>query len=166
MKKTGIFYGSSMGNTKTVAKQLAKALDADLYDVADNPSAALATHDNLIFGSSTWGIGDLQDDWEGFISTLGIADLNGRTVALFGLGDSSAYPDSFVDAMGTLYETIKNKGCKIIGATSTIGYDYDASTAEVNSGEFIGLALDDDNESELTDKRVNTWIELIKPQLQ
>ncbi|MEA3317594.1 MAG: flavodoxin domain-containing protein, partial [Bacteroidota bacterium] len=68
MNKIAIFYGSSTGNTESAAKQIAKLLNADIFDVADKPVKELQNYENLIFGTSTWGIGDLQDDWDSFIS--------------------------------------------------------------------------------------------------
>ena len=90
------------------------------------------------------------------------ASLEGKTIALFGLGDSSSYSDTFVDGMGIIYEAIKDKACNIVGAVSTSGYSYDASRAD-NGGEFVGLAIDEDNEYNLTDSRINEWIKEILP---
>lgn len=110
-------------------------------------------------------MGDLQDDWEGFLPELKKANLEGKTIALFALGDSYSYSDSFVDSMGIIYEAIKDKGCKIIGAVSKSGYNYDASRAE-NGAEFVGLPLDEDNEYELTDSRLGEWLNGILPLFQ
>ncbi len=164
MKKTAIFFGSSTGNTETVANSIAEKLDADVFNVSDQPTDKLTAYENIILGTSTWGVGDLQDDWEDFISDLEGADLNNKVVALFGLGDGATYPDSFVDAMGTIYNTVKDKGCKVVGAVSTEGYDYEDSIAVVND-KFVGLAIDEDNESDMTDDRVEKWVEQIKGEL-
>ena len=161
MNKTAIFYGSSTGNTASAAKQIAKMLDADIFDVADNPIDQLEKYKNLVFGASTLGIGDLQDDWENFIPKLLKADLSGKVIALFGLGDADAYPDTFVDGIGTIYQAIQNKGCKIVGFVDTTEYDYEASTAEID-GKFVGLPLDEDNENDLTNERLEKWIERLK----
>ena len=165
MKKTGIFYGSSAGNTQVVAKTIAKELNADMYDVSRRPVDQISQYENLILGTSTLGLGDLQDDWDAFLADFEKADLSGKTVALFGLGDSATYADTFVDGMGTIYETIKNKGCRLIGQVSPEGYDFDDSTALVD-GKFVGLPLDEDNESNLTDSRVKKWIDEISPAFQ
>lgn len=158
MKPTAIIYGSTGDNTKTVAKKIsAKIADSRLIDVATLKVSELESYDNLILGTSTWGVGDLQDDWEGFLPELKKANLEGKTVALFGLGDSSSYSDTFVDGMGILYEAIQAKGCKIIGMVSTNEYTYDASRAD-NGAQFVGLALDEDNEYTLTDSRISAWL--------
>ncbi len=164
MKKTAIFFGSSTGNTETVAEAIASKLGADLFNVEDSPSDKFEEYDNLIFGTSTWGIGDLQDDWDDFISEVEDADLSGKVVALFGLGDSSSYPDSFVDGIGAIYEAVKDKDCKVVGFVDTDGYDYEESAAEVD-GKFVGLPIDEDNESDMTDERIEKWVEQLKGEL-
>lgn len=161
MSKIAIFFGSTTGNTEAAANQLAEKLGADLFNVVNSPADKLAEYDNLIFGTSTWGIGDLQDDWEGFISDVESADLNGKIVAIFGYGDGLTYGDSFVDGIGTIYKAVKDKGCKLVGATTTDGYEYDCSTAEID-GKFVGLPLDEENQCELTDDRLAAWTEQIR----
>lgn len=162
--KTVILYGSSGGNASGVAERIKEAYgDAKLIDVADADASSLDA-DFLILGTSTWGIGDLQDDFEDFISTLEEADLSEKTVALFGLGDQEGYPDTFSDGMGVLYETISGKCKKIIGATSTDGYEFDESRSEVN-GKFVGLVIDEDNQSDLTEERIEKWVAQIKSEL-
>jgi flavodoxin I len=163
MNKIGIFYGSSGGNTQSVAKTVAKKLgvdSSDVYDVNKAKASDLSAYNVLIFGSSTWGLGDLQDDWEGFIRDVANADLTGKKIALFGCGDSSSYPDTFCDAMGKIYQAVKDKAT-VVGFTDTDGYSFDASEAVVNS-QFAGLAIDEDNESNLTPQRIDNWIEIIK----
>jgi len=163
MANIGIYYGSTTGNTQDLAEKLAKALNVSSSDVHDVSSAAadFGTYDVVLFGSSTLGLGDLQDDWESFIDDVEKADLNGKKVALFGCGDSSSYSDTFGDAIGKIYEAIKNKGVKLIGQVSTEGYTYDSSEAVVD-GRFVGLLIDEDNESDLTDQRVALWVEDLK----
>lgn len=166
MKQTAVIYGSSGDNTKGVAKKIASNIEgAVLLDVSSITMSDLEKFDNLILGTSTWGVGDLQDDWDGFFPELKKANLEGKTVALFGLGDSSSYSNSFVDGMGILYEGIKDKGCKIIGFVSTGGYSYDSSRADIG-GQFSGLALDEDNEYNKTDVRITDWLNEILSELQ
>jgi len=109
-------------------------------------------------------MGDLQDDWDGFLEKVKSADLTGKKVALFGCGDSVSYSDTFCDGLGTIYKAIKDKGCQIIGKTSIEGYTYDSSEAIID-GQFIGLPIDEDNESDMTDQRVGLWIEELKKEI-
>lgn len=168
MKSIAIIYGSSGGNTKDVAKKLAKKLanvEVTLIDVSNASITDFEIYSNLILGTSTWGFGDLQDDWEGFLPELKTINLENKTIALFGLGDSSSYSDSFVDGMGIIYETIVDKGCSIVGSVPSENYSYDTSRADIG-GLFVGLALDEDNEYDKTDSRINDWIRDIFPKFQ
>ena len=165
MKKIGIFYGSNSGNTESVANKLQDlfgAANADLINVSNAKVTDFDQYDNIILGTSTWGIGDLQDDWESFLPNLKKANLAGKKVALFGVGDSMSYADSFVDGMGELYDTVENSAT-VVGFTATDGYSYDASKAE-KDGKFVGLAIDEDNESNKTDSRAAAWVEELKQQ--
>jgi flavodoxin I len=166
MKPVAIIYGSTGDNTKGVAKKIAGQIEgAVLYDAASAKTNEIESYDNLILGTSTWGLGDLQDDWEGFLPELKKLNLEGKTIALFGLGDSSSYSDTFVDGMGIIYEAIKDKGCNIIGSVSSEGYTYDASRADNGAG-FVGLAIDEDNEYNLTDSRIADWTKDILSKFQ
>ena len=166
MSKIGIFYGSSTGSTSEVAQRLAKALgaEANVFDVASADAADVAGFDVLLLGSSTWGLGDLQDDWEDFLPKLAEQDLSGKKVALFGCGDADSYPDSFCEAIYKIYEGLASSGCSFIGAYEPEGYSYDATQTE-QDGQLIGLCIDEANQSDLTDERIEKWVALIKPEL-
>lgn len=162
MKKIGIFYGSDSGNTQTVCEKIADKLgkeNVELIDVAKASKDQLLGFDNLILASSTYGSGDLQTDWEDFIGSLEEGDFSGKTVALVGLGDQDTYSDTFCDALYHLYE--KAKGGKLIGQTSTDGYTFDDSKA-VDGDRFVGLAIDEDNQDDLTEERIDSWVNQIK----
>ena len=117
-------------------------------------------YDILILGVSTWGIGEMQEDWKDFIHPLPELDLNGRMVAMFGLGDQESYPGTFADAMGRLYEVLLNTGCSFTGAWPVAGYVYEASAA-VKEGRFVGLVLDEENQPEKTEQRLDKWLKNI-----
>ncbi|MDR2918712.1 MAG: flavodoxin [Tannerella sp.] len=164
MKKIGIFYGSTNGTTADIAQRIADKLDimaSDVHDISNTDIAQIASFEVLLLGSSTWGVGDLQDDWESFLPKLKQADLNGKAVALFGTGDAASFSDTFCDAVGTIYTALKNTGCRFCGAIPTEGYTYDGSTAEID-GKFVGLLLDEMNEDNLTDPRIDEWINQLK----
>lgn len=166
MESVGIFYGSTTGNTEKSAKLIQKEFGfdkADIFDVADVMASDIDKFSNVIFGSSTWGIGDMQDDFETFLSQIIEANLEGKKVAIFGLGDQYAYSDSFVDAIGQIYENLKDRGCDLLGKTKVDGYDYDETKAELD-GQFVGLVLDEENQSDLTNKRIKDWVEELKEQ--
>lgn len=164
MKKTGIFFGSSSGTTEDIAGRIAQKLGLDSSDVHNVDSASaedVAPYEVLILGSSTWGLGELQDDWEGFLAKLKKADLSGKAVAIFGTGDAGSYSDTFCDAIGIIYEGLQGTGCTFCGAVSTDGYSYDDSVA-LKDGKFVGLPLDEVNEDDQTDQRLDSWIAQLK----
>jgi flavodoxin I len=165
MPKIGLFYASSTGNTEETAKLIKEKMstfDIDLKNISDCVDNAMKEYDLLIFGVSTWGEGDLQDDWEDYLANLNEENLLNKTVAIFGLGDQENYCDSFLDAMGTIYDKVVESGATVVGSWPTDGYDFSGSTA-VRDEEFVGLGVDQDNQNELTYERVSQWIELITP---
>lgn len=165
MRKIGIFYGSSTGTCKSLAEQLGRELgvtDKDIFSADKLTADLIAAYDILLLGTSTWGYGELQDDWYDAVGVLKNADLKDKTVAIFGCGDSESYCDTFCDAMGILYDELKNSGCTFIGnRVSTAGYNFSASAAVVDDC-FVGLALDDMNESEKTEERIKGWVADLK----
>lgn len=168
MKETAIFYGSTTGNCENIANKIAEALGVDaanVFDASELTADKLASYSNILLGSSTWGSGDLQDNWYDAVEVLRNADLSGKTVAVFGVGDSSSFSTTYCDAMRALYDAAKAAGAKVVGEVSTDGYTFDESTSVVD-GKFVGLALDEDNESDKTDERIAAWVEEIKPELQ
>ena len=163
MSTVCVAYGSSMGNTEEAANLIAAELGVDdIYNIGSTSADVLNGYDKLVIGTSTWGNGDLQDEWDSF--DIDSIDVKGKTIALFGMGDSSSYSDTYCNAMGILYDKFSANGAKIVGAVSTDGYEFDESNA-VRKGKFVGLALDADNQSELTESRIKAWVEQIKPDL-
>ena len=164
MNKIGVFYGSTTGTTEDLAHRIAEKLDvpsAHVFDVSKLTEALVNEYDVLVLGSSTWGAGELQDDWYDGVKVLKKCDLSHKSVALFGCGDSDSYSDTFCDAIGILYEDLKDTHCKFCGATDTAGYTFDSSIAVVD-GKFVGLPLDEVNEDNKTDERISAWVEQLK----
>ncbi len=168
MKSIAIIYGSSTEHTKNAAERIAELLadySPTLADIYDGDENAFPDPWRIDSGCIYLGVQDLQDDWNDFYPKLEKLDLTGKTVALFGLGDASIYPSSYVDAMGILYEIVIQKGATVIGEVSPEGYDFEYSRA-FKDGKFIGLPLDDDYEPDLTEGRIINWIEKLKPYLE
>jgi flavodoxin I len=174
MSKIGLFFASSTGNTRRIAKMIKKRFDdetmADALNVNKATPELVAGYSHLIFGTSTLGGGQLPGlstdcmggGWEEFLPQLKDVDFSGKTVALYGLGDQDKYTDEFVDAMGIIYEFVTARGAKIVGRWSADEYDFISSKALVDD-EFVGLALDQENQKALTDARVDAWLKLIAP---
>lgn len=164
MQKIGIFYGSSTGNSEAAAQQIQKEFGADqakVFDVSDAKASDMEQYTNIIFGCSTLEIGELEYDFEDFMPEIEKVNFSGKKIAIFGLGDQESYPDSFADSIGIIYEALEGKGCEIVGKITTDGYNYDESRGEVD-GQLMGLALDDDNQGDLTDKRIKDWVVQLK----
>lgn len=174
MARIGLFFGTNTGKTRKVAKMIKKRFDDDTMADAVNVNRAsaedVAQYQYLIIGTPTLGDGELpglssdceNESWEEFLPKLQDVDLSGKTVAIYGLGDQVGYPEEFLNAMGILYDFIVERGAKVVGAWPTEGYEFEASEA-VRDGKFVGLALDLDNQSGLTEERLNTWLKLIAP---
>ena len=164
MNTTIVIYGSSTGTCEAIAEKIASKLGCQALNVQELTADVVAANNNLILGTSTWGAGELQDDWYDGLKTLQSADLSDKTIALFGCGDCASYGDTFVGGIGQLYHGIKDCGAKFIGSVDTDGYDFDDSEAVVG-GKFIGLPLDDINEDDKTDARIENWLSAIIPEL-
>lgn len=168
-KKIGLFYGTTTGVTESVAETIKEMLGEDvidLYDISEVEAEDFVEYEYLIIGCSTWNLGEMQSDWDYFFENLDQIDFNDRTVAYYGPGDQIGYSGSFQDAIGMLEEKISSLGGKTVGYTSTEGYDYDESKAVRNGNQFCGLAIDEDNQSDLTEQRVTAWVEQLKKEFQ
>jgi flavodoxin I len=164
----GIFYGSTGGATESVAEEILNTLGlkAELHDIGLTEADKLNDYSHLIIGTSTWGAGELQDDWEDKLAAYEEIDFTGKTVAFFGLGDQEGYGENFVDGMGILHDIAVKNGAAIVGDDWPADeYDFEESIA-VKDGKFVGLAIDEDNEDDRTQERIEQWVASIKPHFQ
>ena len=164
MNTTIVVYGSSTGTCEAIAEKIAQKLGCEAIDVQNLTADVVSNNQNLILGSSTWGAGELQDDWYDGLKVLQGADLSGKTIALFGCGDCESYGDTFVGGIGELFNALKSSGARFVGAVDVDGYTFGDSEAVVD-GKFVGLPLDDVNEDDKTDTRIEAWIAAISPNL-
>ncbi|WP_371378813.1 flavodoxin FldA [Thalassotalea aquiviva] len=168
MATVGLFFGSDTGNTEAVAKMIQKKLgkkNVDVKDIAKSTKEDIAEFDLLILGIPTWYYGENQCDWDDFLPELEEIDFNDKLVAIFGLGDQEDYAEYFVDAMAPLRDIVEAKGAIMVGQWSTEGYEFEASKALIDENTFIGLALDEDRQPELTEARVDAWIEQLNDEM-
>ncbi|NMG37148.1 flavodoxin [Azoarcus sp. TTM-91] len=178
MARIGLFFGTNTGNTRKIAKQIKKRFDddtmADPLNVNRVTPEDFAAYDFLILGTPTLGEGQLPglsseaeaESWEEFLPKLEDISFDGKTIALYGLGDQVGYSNEFVDALSFLYDFFSDRGAKIVGSWPTDGYDFATSQAVGEDGKFVGLALDLDNQSDLTEERLSTWLKQIAPDFQ
>ncbi len=162
----GVFYGSTTGNTRMIAEQIASDLRPALCaNICDRDIRELEHFDVLVIGASTWCLGDLQHDWQTIFSRFDELDLRGTRVALFGAGDQREYADTFTDAMGVLYDKLVERGAiGGYGFWSTRGYSHVASKSQ-RGDAFCGLALDQENQAHLTSARISTWCDQLRDEL-
>jgi flavodoxin II len=112
----------------------------------------------LILGIPTWDYGELQEDWEANWDAIDDLDLSRRKVAIYGLGDQIGYPEWFQDALGYLWAKVVNIGATSVGGWPNQGYQFDQSQALTADKQFfVGLALDDENQFDLTDAYIDQW---------
>ena len=174
MNKIGIFFGTDSGTTRLIAKKMAKVLGSDLTDKPLNVNRIsiddMLKYQALILGTPSYGEGILpgkstgvkDGSWDEFIPLLESIDLSDKVIALYGLGDQEKYSQHFADALFQLYSVLKKQGATLIGEWSTDGYDFEQSKSVVDD-KFVGLVIDHGLQGLLTDQRINTWLEQIKP---
>lgn len=176
MSKIGLFYAPEKGSVEKVAKLIAEKIGHDKIDLIsvqtniDKKADKIKEYDKLIFGISTVG----RDSWDANYSKIGWdllipdmknLDFSGKTVAIFGLGNQIMYPDNFVDSMGVLAKLLLENNANVIGYFPTEEYDFNDSGAIVDD-KFFGVAVDEDNESDQTDDRIERWLDSIKNEFQ
>ena len=161
----GLFFGTQTGKTEEAAEAIQAAFGQDLVvlnDICNASASDFDDYDCLIIACPTWNIGELQSDWDGFYaSEMDAMSFAGKKVAYFGTGDQIGYADNFQDAMGILEEKITELGGQTVGMTSVEGYEHDASKAQ-KGDQFVGLALDEDNQPELSADRIKAWVAQVR----
>ncbi len=167
MKPVGIFYGSTTGKTEKIVQHIKDQFHntcIDIYNVKNASEKDLEKYDNIILGTSTWGKAELQDDFKKFLPVLQNANLKGKKIAIFGVGDSSKYPVSFADSIGIIFELLEGKGVIFVGEFSIKGYEFESSLSIFNNS-FVGLPIDEDSDCELNKARITMWTDMLKVNL-
>jgi flavodoxin I len=174
MTKVGIFFGTDTGNTRRIAKDIAtvltSAIAAKPVNIRNASVVDMLTYDMLILGTPTYGEGQLPglstgnatESWEEFLPTLAGQNFSGKKVAIYGLGNQKSYPTEFLDAVYYLYEQFTQCGATMIGGWDIEGYQFKSSKAVVDN-RFLGLALDHENQNDLTPARLETWLKMLEP---
>ena len=162
----GLFFGSTTCYTEMAAEKIRDIIGADivsLHNIKDEPLKNAEQYDFIIFGISTWDFGEIQEDWESKWDDIKDVDLNGKTIALFGIGDQQGYGQWFQDALGMLHDEINAQAITQLGFwPNDSNYEFEASKALTEDGkQFVGLALDEDSQYELSDERIATWVEQV-----
>ena len=163
MKKTLLMYWPKGGNVEFSAQLIAKKIE-DVYvePIEDVSLQDIKNHDHIIIGcstvgASTWESTENEEPWTRVMSELEKIGLKDKTVAIFGLGDQVRWPHHFVDGMAIIHEKVSKLGAKLIGSWPVKGYEFMESESQ-NGDYFCGLALDQDQQAELTEGRIEKWI--------
>jgi flavodoxin I len=170
MSKTAIFFGPLDGAVHRVANKIKDVIGEDkveMVPVKDSTAADIEKYDKIIFGLSTvgketWNSTYTNVDWARFLPEIGKARYEGKTIAVFGLGDHVTYAATFVDHIGLLGRKLMENGATLTGKVPAGDYEYDESEALMD-GKFMGLPVDEDFEPEKTDERVKNWVEQLRP---
>lgn len=164
LAQLGIFYSTTSGKTQEAAELLKEALGdlaAEPQDIGDVTVPDLLKYDGIFVGAPTWNTGATEQRsgtaWDEVLDDIRGTDMSKSKVAVFGLGDSVSYGDYYCDAMEELYSAFKTAGATMHGMWPTEGYLHSESEAEIEPGKFCGLALDEDNQDDLTQPRIKQW---------
>ena len=164
-EKIGVFYGSNTGNSEAICDRIQETLGEeiiDLFNVSDTDPNKILEYNHIIISCPTWYDGELQEDWIEFLPKIAALDLNGKKIVMFGMGDQEGYADYFLDALGIIAEDLIKAGAKIEGEWPAEGYDFNKSLGLKPDGKhFYGLGLDEENQSELHDARLEKWLEML-----
>lgn len=168
--KIGLFYGSTTCYTEMAAEKIQAVIGADIVDlhnIKDIKLSLCQEYDFLIFGISTWDYGELQEDWESHWADISSLDLSEKIVALYGMGDQIGYTEWFQDALGMLHEEASAVGANFIGYWPNEGYEFAQSKALTeDKTQFVGLSLDEDNQYNLSEQRINAWCDQILSEIE
>ncbi|WP_282036482.1 flavodoxin [Saccharicrinis aurantiacus] len=168
MKKIGLFYSFHSVKTKQQAQKIIAALGADNIEevnVEEADEATFKKYSNYILAVPTWFDGELPNYWDEFLPAVEDGSLKGKTFALYGGGDQKGYAENFVDGLGIMADFIEARAGKVIGFTSTKGYEFEGSKA-ARGDQFVGLALDIENQAALTGERIEAWTEQLKKEFK
>lgn len=130
-----IVFGSTMGNTETVADLIAESLNHEVkvVNVTEVEPSDIKEADLVLFGSSTWGDGELQEDFEDFIDEITPELVGEKDVAVFGCGDEMSYPDEFCAATDIIREKCEAAGANIVAENLRVDGEPEDSEDEITA---------------------------------
>lgn len=168
MKKTAIIYSFNTNKSGKIAARVKEAFDdenIEMVNAEEISAEKFMEFENLILSVPTWFDGELPNYWDEFVPDLEEMDLSSKTIAIFGLGDQVKYSENFVDGIGIMASILRERGAKLVGFTSTKGYNFEASRG-VEGDQFMGLAIDYENQGSKNKERVNAWVEELKKEFE
>lgn len=168
MKKIALIYWPKKGSTEQAAMKIAKAFGPETVDVFTITSvdvSKLKDYDALIIGGSTVGADNWEQAhktrWADFFTGLENINLEGKPFAIFGLGDQVLYPYNFVDGIAEIKKWFEKSGGRLKGLWPVEGYEFRDSRS-MGNGHFFGLALDFEQQKDLSDDRIRRWVAQVR----
>ncbi len=164
MNKTALIYSFNTKKTGKVAERIKEEFADDQLiplNAEEITEESFLSFDQFILGVPTWFDGELPNYWDEFVPALEDMDLKGKKFALFGLGDQKGYPENFLDGVGIMAGILEGQGAKLVGFTSTEGYEFESSRA-ARGEQFTGLAIDYENQGSMNKQRVKAWVGQLK----
>ena len=164
MTKTAIIYSYNTKKTSKIATLIQEGFNdpaIEMINAEEITEDTFLSFDHIIMGVATWFDGELPNFWDEFLPALEELDLKGKKFALFGLGDQKGYPENFLDGVGIMGEILEGQGAALVGFTSSEGYEFESSRALRNE-QFMGLAIDYENQGSMNKQRVAAWIDQLR----
>ena len=165
MNKIAIIYSFNSVKTAKAAEKIKEAFGSDFNIVPVNAEELTEeiylSFKNMILGVPTWFDGELPNYWDEFLPSVENKNFSGKKLAIFGLGDQKNYSENFCDAIGILADFFEKRGIKLIGRFPLKGFTFENSKA-VRNNEFLGLPIDQENLSEITEENIEKWSEILK----
>ncbi|MFQ7388779.1 MAG: flavodoxin FldB [Escherichia sp.] len=156
----GLFYGSSTCYTEMAAEKIRDIIGPELvtlHNLKDDSPKLMEQYDVLILGIPTWDFGEIQEDWEAVWDQLDDLNLEGKIVALYGLGDQLGYGEWLsMRSVCCMTNSTKEEVRRLLAE----GYEFTSPKPVIADGQlFVGLALDETNQYDLSDERIQSWCE-------
>lgn len=167
MKKIAVVYSYNSNKSAKIAAKIAESFtkfSVEQINVESCRGNEFQLFDGYILSVPTWFDGELPNYWDEILPALENMDFKGKKFALFGLGDQKNYPENFCDAVGILGEFFEKRGASIIGYTSPEGYTFESSKA-LKDNKLTGLLLDQENQSKLSDERIQRWVSQLEQEI-
>lgn len=168
MKKIALIYWPKKGNTEKAAQKILSRFNEDqidIFTIKHINTAEFTLYDAFIIGAPTTGADNWKEAyksiWTDFFFRITKADIKGKPFAIFGLGDQILYPYNYVDGMIDIKKEFEKNGAKHTGSWPSEGYEFKESES-LEDGKFVGLALDEDQQPELTGQRIDDWTSQLK----
>ena len=123
----GLFYGSSTCYTEMAAEKIRDIIGPELvtlHNLKDDALTLMEQYDVLILGIPTRDFGEIQEDWEAIWDQLDTLNLDGKIIAMYGMGDQFGYGEWFWMLSACCTISWHRRGVTFIGYWPTEGYEF------------------------------------------